>query len=327
VLKVGTTVGVCVAFSVFFTFNPIYGQSFILLPAATAFLLPLFFILGLSVAGWRYLDRFDERAYAKAWMLSIMASFFFAVITRNEAIYSFRHLEYFAYPLSVMSGVAVWEMWGYLGRGSGVRGQGSGVGGPGSGVRVQGSGGKTNAGRADKDGRWTPGQKWLAAATAILIVASGATAYSVQSTTSQFEESISKQVMDTANWMKDDAQTNLTVASDHRISQILWTKGFKVTSDEAYWIFFAPDWRGMLDELNGTGKTYGKVGYVFIDDVMRTKGVQSNLNETPRPITDALYAKFGSEPFELLHRVSNADGTKWAEVYVVNWTYIGNNIG
>lgn len=319
VLKVGTTVGICVAFSVFFTFNPIYGKSFILLPAATLFLLPLFFVLGLSVAGWRYLDRFEERAYAKAWMLSILASFAFAVATRNEAIYSFRHLEYLAYPLSIMSGVAVWEMWKYLGKRTEGRGQRTGDG--------QGAGGKEDAGRPEWKGRWTPGQKWLAACAALLIVASGATAYSVQSTTSQFEESISTQAMDTAGWMKANIHTNLTVASDHRISQILWTKGFKVTSDEAYWIFFAPGWRGTLEELNGTGKTYGKVGFVFIDDVMRTKGVQSNLNETPRPITGALYAKFGSEPFELLHRVSNGDGTRWAEVYVVNWTYIDKNIG
>ena len=114
------------------------------------------------------------------------------------------------------------------------------------------------------------------------ILLPAATAYAVQMTTSQFEESISVQVIDAADWMKDHVRTNLTVASDHRISQILWTRGFNVTSDEAYWIFFAANWTGALDELNGTNRTYGKVGYVFIDDIMRTKGVQSNLNESPR---------------------------------------------
>ena len=161
----------------------------------------------------------------------------------------------------------------------------------------------------------------------MLIIASAATAYAVQSTTSQFEESISVQVIDAADWMKENVRTNLTVASDHRVSQILWTRGFNVTSDEAYWIFLAANWTGALDELNGTNKTYGKVGYVFIDDVMRTKGVQSNLNESPRPITDELYAKYSAEPFELIHRESNQDDAKWAEVYMVNWTYIGNAIG
>jgi hypothetical protein len=158
-------------------------------------------------------------------------------------------------------------------------------------------------------------------------MASAATAYAVQSTTSQFEESISVQVIEAADWMKENVRTNLTVASDHRVSQILWTRGFNVTSDEAYWIFLAPDWRGTLDELNGTNRTYGKVGYVFMDDVMRTKGVQSNLNESPRPITDELYAKYSAQPFELLHRSVSSDGSKWAEVYAVNWTYIDNAIG
>jgi hypothetical protein len=133
--------------------------------------------------------------------------------------------------------------------------------------------------------------------------------------------------MDSADWMEDDIHTNLTVASDHRLSQIIWTRGYNVTSDEAYWIFLAPDWHGALDELRGVNKTYGKVGYVFLDDVMKNKGVMSNLNETPRQITDELYAKYSLEPFELIHRETSPDGSKWAEVYAVNWTFIDNAIG
>jgi len=341
--KIGVTAGICVSFSVLFTFIHIWGSNFILLPAATAFLLPLFFTLGLAVAGYRYLDRFSQSAYAKAWFLSIMASFIFAVVTRNTAIYSFRHLEYFAYPLSILSGVAVWEIWGYLGKAVGNRQ-------PADGSR---DGSRQSAvGTAPRASRARPCKEDLAtlrrpsgvgsrqtgrggrkrenaflAGIAVLIVASASTAYAVQSTTTQFEESISVQVMDAADWMEDNIHTNLTVASDHRLSQMIWTRGFNVTSDDAYWIFLAPDWRGTLDELNGTGKSYGKVGYVFIDDVMRTKGVMSNLNETPRPITDALYAKYSQEPFDLIHRETSSDGSKWAEVFAVNWTYIYNARG
>ena len=370
--KIGVTAGICVSFSVLFTFIHIWGSNFILLPAATAYLLPLFFTLGLSVAGYRYLDRFSESAYAKAWLLSTLASFLFAVVTRNTAIYSFRHLEYFAYPLSILSGVAVWEIWGYLGNaiGSGQTAEGTaprasrarlgeydlgqldrsyGVGRRQSAVgrRQTGDGGRqkemvrtsvrgASRNSADSlavhggvDGRKADKTRKNAfiAGMAVLIVASASTAYAVQMTTTQFEESISAQVMDAADWMEDSIHTDLTVASDHRLSQIIWTRGFNVTSDEAYWIFLAPDWRGTLDELNGTNKTYGKVGYVFIDDVMRTLGVQSNLNESPRPMTDELYGKFSAEPFELIHSSSDADGSKWAEVYAVNWTYIDKAIG
>jgi 4-amino-4-deoxy-L-arabinose transferase-like glycosyltransferase len=304
-VKVGATVAACIAFSVVFTFIPIYGSNFTFLPAATLFLVPLFIMMGLSVVGYRYLDRFSDRAYVKAWLLSTTASFLFAVLTRNQAIYSFRHLEYFAYPLSMIAGAAAWEMWGYLGRGKGEQ----------------------VSRKTSEQVRWTSGRKWFSAGVAALVVASAATAYSVQSTTSQYEESISPEVFEAADWMKGNVQSNLTVASDHRVSQIVWTRGFKVTSDEAYWIFFAENWTGALGELNGTGKTYGKVGFVVIDDVMREKGVQSNLNETPRPITDELYAKFAQEPFSLLFRAQSADGSKWAEVYGVDWAYIDNAIG
>ena len=60
---------------------------------------------------------------------------------------------------------------------------------------------------------------------------------------------------------------------------------------------------------------------------MRDKGVQSNLNETPRPISDAGYAKFSKEPFRLLFRAQSADGSKWAEVYDVDWEYIDSVVG
>jgi len=342
--KVGATVAVCAGLSIVFTFTRFPGSNFELLPAATLFLLPLFFILGLSVAGYRYLDRFPDRGYVKAWFFSILASFAFAVLTRNQAIYSFRHLEYFAYPLSIMSGVAVWEMWRYLGKGTGDRVVEERAaralhrrGGPcddGAAVlRVQGTGKKTEKGREGwkggkgRKGGWSSGRRWLVAAVAALVVASAGTAYSVQSTTSRFEESISAEAIAAAGWMKQNVRTNLTVASDHRLSQMIWTPGLNVTSDEAYWIFFAENWTGALDELYGTGKSYGRVGFVVIDDVMRYRGVQSNLNESPRPISDRQFAKFSAEPFELLHREASPDGSKWAEVYAVNWTYILNAIG
>jgi 4-amino-4-deoxy-L-arabinose transferase-like glycosyltransferase len=321
-VKVGATAAACIAFSAVFTFIPIYGSNFTFLPAATAFLLPLFVVLGLSVVGYRYLDRFPDRAYVKAWLLSITASFLFALITRNQAIYSFRHLEYFAYPLSILAGAAAWEMWGYLKLGAGCRVQGAGET-QGAGGRVQGAGDGAQGPRV----QWSSKQRWFALGVVALVLASGATAYSVQSTTSQYEESISPEVFEAADWMKENVHTNLTVASDHRVSQIVWSRGFKVTSDEAYWIFFAENWTGALGELNGTGKTYGKVGFVVIDDVMRGKGVQSNLNETPRPITDTYYAKFSQEPFKLLYRAQGAAGSRWAEVYGVDWSYIDRAIG
>ncbi|MBM4248177.1 MAG: hypothetical protein FJ149_01815 [Euryarchaeota archaeon] len=312
-VKVGATVAACAGLSALFTVVPIYGSNFTFLPAATAFLLPLFFILGLSVAGYRYLDRFPDRAYVKAWLLSTTASFLFAVMTRNQAIYSFRHLEYFAYPLSIMAGVAVWEIWGYMGKAGRQRGS-----------KAAGKDQGTLGAKGEAGDR-TPGRKWFALGVAALVVASAATAYSVQSTTSRFEESISAEVFEAADWMQENVHTNLTVASDHRVSQIIWTRGFKVTSDEAYWIFFAENWTDALDELNGTQRTYGRVGFVVIDDVMREKGVQSNLNETPRPITDLHYAKFSQEPFRLLFRARSADGSKWAEVSAVDWGYIEKN--
>jgi len=282
--KVGVTVTCGVAFTLFFALHNIYDTTFIFLPSSVLYLLPLFIILGLCITGYRYLDRFPDRAYIKAWLMSIGISFIFAVITRNQAIYSFRHLEYFSYPFSVMAGVAVWEMRRYLK--------------------------KENL------------RKVFTVAVGALVVASAATAFSVQSSTSGFEESISSEAMDAVGWMKDNLPHNCTVASDHRLSQIAWMRGFNATSDDAYIIWFCINWTDAIKELNATGKKYERVSYVLIDDIMRDRGIQSNNNETPRPMTNESYEKFALEPFSLIHREVSQDGKKWAEVYSVNWTYI-----
>ena len=289
VFKVAVIAGCCCAFTLFFSFHHIYGTGFIFLPSSTLFLLPIFITLGIAAAGYRYLDRFPERAFIKAWFLAISASFVFAVVTHNTAIYSFRHLEYMAYPLSVMAAVGVWEMRRYLK--------------------------KENL------------RQLLTVSIGSLLVISAVTAYGVQSSTMGFEESISNEAMGAANWMKGNVSTNQTVASDHRLSQILWAKGFRVTSDDAYVMWFTDNWTNAYDELNSTGKNYGRIGFVFIDDIMKDKGIQSGNNETPRPMTNESYEKFSRPPFDLLYRSESESGQKWAEVYSVNWSYIEKNRG
>jgi hypothetical protein len=58
---------------------------------------------------------------------------------------------------------------------------------------------------------------------------------------------------------------------------------------------------------------------------MRYKGVQSNINETPRNLTERSYEKFMLSPFTLIYRSENEDGSKWAELYEVDWDFIEAN--
>ena len=118
---------------------------------------------------------------------------------------------------------------------------------------------------------------------------------------------------------------NFTVASDHRISQILWAEGYNATSDEAYVIWFSANWTDSIDELETVNYTMPQIRYVLIDHVMRYDGIQSNINETPKNMTPESYGKFTHPPFELLYRSESLDTEKWAELYEVDWDYIADN--
>ena len=102
----------------------------------------------------------------------------------------------------------------------------------------------------------------------------------------------------------------------------MWAEGYNATSDAAYKIWFSENWTQCQDELMTANETKPQIRYILIDDVMRNQGVQSNINETPQPLSLKSYEKFQSLPFILLFRSESEDGTSWAELYEVDWEYI-----
>jgi 4-amino-4-deoxy-L-arabinose transferase-like glycosyltransferase len=291
----------CSSFVVIFSFTTIPTTGFIFEKIAIIFLIPLIIALGFAVYGGVVLEEGRKRAYVLGWLYPISISFVFATITWHEALYPFRHLEYIAYPLSILSGIGAYAYWRSL-----------------------------KKEEANKKESHNPMKQqsprvfeYIVISVLILNLLS---AYAVQRTTSRYEESISEQVFEVVYWMKGNVSgTNFTVASDHRISQILWAEGYNATSDEAYIIWFSENWTGCLEELQTANGSKPQIRYILIDDVMRYQGVQSNINETPRPMTFESYEKFQSPPFNLLYKSESENSEKWAELYEVDWVYIETN--
>ncbi len=291
----------CPSFVLIFSFVNIPGTGFMFEKTAIIFLLPQIFAVGLALYGGFVLGEGRKRIYILGWLYPISISFLFTTLTWHKTLFPFRHLEYIAYPLSILSGIGVYTYWQYL----------------------KNSEPKENSGFNPKKRLSSKTFAYLVIAILILNLIS---AYAVQRTTSRYEESISEQVFDVVNWMKGNVTgTNFSVASDHRISQILWAEGYNATSDAAYIIWFCENWTGCLEELQTANGSMPQISYVLIDDVMRYEGVQSNINETPRPMTPESYEKFQSPPFDLLYRSESENGEHWAELYEVDWDYIEEN--
>ena len=308
-----------------FSFSDL-GTGFSFLPTALGLLLPTIFIYSIIIVA---INRVDFEPYGpevKGIFYSCFAVFIFSLFTWNSVLLPFRFLEYLAYPFCILSAlglVAICEL-------------------------------------KDKI-TWPevkPRVKGLIVTFIVVMLVSGGTTYAVQEATSGFVEDISLQVKESIVYLENNAPMNVTVASDHRLSNMLWQRGFNTTYDYAYNLWFSTQWNTTecLNELNGHGTSgyyYGPIDFVVIDSVMVRSGVQSNINETPRVINGTYYEKFNHQPFDLVFEAGSKekyvstnqqqmnkdvypyssslsyplpDALNWCRVYKVNWTYINENV-
>jgi hypothetical protein len=317
---------------VLFSFSDL-GTGFSFLPSAWILLVPTIIIFSIALVALNRIDFERFGAEVKGIFYPIFGIFIFSLFTWNSVLLPFRFFEYLAYPFCILSALGIFGL-----------------------LDLQK--------KQEKTIKWrslSTRIKGVITAFIIVMVISGATTYAVQKATSRFEESIPPQVYDSIVWLEENAPRNMTIASDHRISNVLWQRGFNTTYDYAYNLWFSNKWNDSecLAELegHGIGLEYGTVGHLVIDSVMVRDGVQSNINETPRVINGTSYEKFNHEPYELVFEatsqetyqsgflglednIANPDvypysgklskplpnALHWCRVYIVNWTYINVNI-
>jgi hypothetical protein len=293
------TVIICSIFIITFSIIKIPNTGFIFEITAIFVLLPFIIVVGFGVYGGFVLKGERERGYTLGWLYPLAISLILTTVTWHQTLFPFRHLEYIAYPFSILSGVGAYIYWKTL---------------------------KQNEFQSNITSKARFTSRIFVYFVVVVLILNLISAYSVQRVTSRYEESISEEVFDVVHWMQENVSGyNFTVASDHRISQILWAEGYNVTSDDAYLIWFSPNWTGCLEELETVNYSKPQIKYILIDYVMRFDGVQSNINETPQNLTPESYGKFTEPPFSLIYRSENEKGTKWAEVYEVDWEYIEQN--
>jgi hypothetical protein len=141
------------------------------------------------------------------------------------------------------------------------------------------------------------------------------------------DESIPDQTINAMNWIKKNLDKNMTVvATDLRLSKMLWAEGYNVTFESTNTTWSADSWMNCSAEFNAT-QNHSRVTHVLIDDVMRKTSVNVNLMQSIY-MTNESYAKFIQEPFHLIYRNetvnSDSEVVHWAEIYEINWSYIEN---
>ncbi|HKZ49307.1 MAG TPA: hypothetical protein VJ397_11055 [Thermoplasmata archaeon] len=225
-------------------------------------------------------------------LAALLASLAFALVANSTALLSYRHLEYLALPTAALAATGVLQSL------------------------------KRSPRWAATPRRWNrPSPRWAAPVGALLalFVANAASGVAVMGGALGIDERIPDVSLEAVDWLAGNATRSSSVAADHRLSQILWARGLNATGDRADLLWASTDWWDGVGELAGSA---ARVDYVVLDHVMVDHGAQSGADDVPAPMSREAHAKFGRAPFVRVFRSESEDGTRWAEVYRVDWPWI-----
>jgi hypothetical protein len=282
--------------------------------------LPLVVAIAFGVVGVRYTWFIKNGIFIRGWLIALVFSFFFMLITNNTIIFPHRHLEYMMAPLAILIVYGIGGIFSdpfYEGLLKQLKSKKD--------VIVDYTIGKIKI----------PQKNRLIQLTIILILilSLASTTYVVHKALNASDERITAEAIYTIEWMSENLdKNNSMIASDHRLARIAEAEGFNTTKDETIEIWEAEKLDEFIFELIGIGKNHSRITHIIIDDIMKNDVVHVHFGEIKYMTNEtwtAAYDKFKNEPFEIIYRNETIDvdpvtlePLHWAEVYRVNWTYI-----
>jgi hypothetical protein len=151
----------------------------------------------------------------------------------------------------------------------------------------------------------------------ILIISAGALAYPPKSAMSGFQEGITEEEMIGVIWSDNNIESGAAVATDHRLSSMLFGfAGLNASWDYVELVFTEDNFADARDELNCSGLPSGRkrIDYVMLSDELKS-GVALVQWEQAEPISDASLEKFSQNPFYTIY------DTGEVQIYFIDWKY------
>lgn len=230
-----------------------------------------------------------------AWMGAILLSLMFAFITSSRELLLYRHLPYIFEPITILAGVGLVKLFDMLVSKKDSHmiyeeKNGQLIGPPVNSIHKPTS----TISRASWPARLT-----AVSFVATLIVICGIFSYPTLGVVSGFEEGTTEDEFDSCLWAREHLGNDATVASDHRMSSMIF--GFAEVNSS--WEFTSDTLHGeslseIEDELRNTKVPAGEksIDYVLITEAIKA-GVALEQWETAQPMTEAAIEKFDSKPF------------------------------
>jgi len=271
-------------------------SGFSLTPLAFLYSLPMLILISLSLAGFSDLKKTNEGVIIKGWTISLLLSSIYSLLSGN--FFPERHLEYLIVPLCIPAAIVVKEML---------------------------------EGHKKRDIKKVPLQLVqpvlkhphinviAVIAIGIMCISNMMVAYPTIDALNSIDERVSKPCINTFEWMKGNVSNVSVVASDHRLSMILWAEDFNITYGKTNHTWTAENVTTCFSELKELNITH-----ILIDDIMRETVININVGKYYY-MSNESYEKFISEPFEMIYRNATVNDIgeelHWVELYKINKSY------
>jgi hypothetical protein len=255
--------------------------------------------IGFGCLGVEYLKEVKNRWFFQAWLLAILSSFIYSLVTENTTLFPDRHVEYLTVPACLFAAVGVLYFFK---------------------MREQ----KVSL-FLKKQLSYPTIQALFVLVVCGLVFSNAVAVYPVYTSLEWMDESIPYETAKAIEWINDNLDSNSTlIASDLRLSKMIWAEGINATFEDTNATWTCDTWVGCLPDFDAE-ENQGRVTHVLIDDVMRDISVNIRVMQSVY-MTNESYLKFEQQPFELLYRNAtvNQDNEElhWAAVYSVNWSFI-----
>jgi hypothetical protein len=259
-------------------------------PLALIYSLPMIVLVSLSFTGFSDLKKTNGGLLILGWSFALLLSFLYSIIFSN--LLPDRHLEYLIVPLCIPAAIIINDMLEHK-----------------SDKKI-----KKISQRIIKPVIKHPHINVLALVfVCIMCISNMMVAYPTINALNTIDERVTQPCLNSIEWMDGNISKKSVIASDHRLSMILWAEGYNITYSETNYTWTAENLKDCYNELVRLD-----VNYIVIDDIMKNTVINVDIGKYYY-LNNESYDKFSSKPFDLIYRNAtintNGDEVHWIEIY------------
>jgi hypothetical protein len=254
-------------------FTTLLGTGIQLEPAILLMFSPFLILTAFGSVGPGYLRFYKNGMALYGWIIALLLSSLIGLMASSRVLLPYRHTQYLIVPLALLIGIGLVMMYNMV------------------------------------DSKKRTKKLLAIGLVAVLLALCALSAYPPKELIGGFQEGTSEADMQAVAWAKSSLNEDATVASDHRMSSIIFGfGGLNATWDEAYSTLHADNYNGCRSELENISTPSGEkpIDYILLDDDIKS-GAALLQWENAEPMSSEAQEKFEKWPFVKLYESNGVE--------------------